>query len=82
MIGWFGTQFSASAEIFKEAEQYYSDLKKHHQNLSALMGLLQDLKEKGNPDKDDVDEIIDTASEVIEAIQHLRDDQYSLNNDC
>ena len=76
LISWFSTQFSASAEICKEAEQYYSDMRKHHQHMSELMGMLQELRKESQPDKDD---IIETASEVVQAIQYRRDGTLGLD---
>lgn len=76
LISWFGKQFATSAELFQEAEQYYSDLKKHHQNLSELMGVLNDLKAQSNPPREEIDQVVDTASEVIEAIQAITSNSY------
>ncbi len=81
LIVWCKKQFTTSAEVFKEAEEKYGNLKKHHQNLSELMGLLQEIKKKEKPDKNEVNEIIETASEVIGAIQSLADGRYGLSED-
>lgn len=79
LIIWCKKQFSTSAELFKEAEQYYSDMKRHHQHLAELMGMLQELKGSKNVPRDEIEEIVDTASEVIEAIQALKEDRYLLS---
>lgn len=72
LISWCGQQFATTAELSKEAEQYYSDMRRHHQHLSELMGMLQELKKNKSP-REEVEEVVDTTSEVIEAIQALRE---------
>lgn len=81
LIDWFGNQCSASAEIFREAEKYYSDLKKYHCNLSELMGMLQELRNQENPEKDEIDEITDTATEIIEAIKSVHEEKMGLSSE-
>jgi len=78
LISWCSQQFATTAELSKEAEQYYSDMRHHHQHLAELMGMLQELKKKKSPRKE-IEEVVDTASEVIEAIQALRDDRYVMD---
>ncbi len=78
LISWCGQQFATTAELSKEAEQYYSDMRRHHQHLSELMGMLQELKKNKSP-REEVEEVVDTTSEVIEAIQALREDRYVLD---
>lgn len=78
LISWCGQQFATSAGLFEEAEQYCKDLKHHHKHLAELMGMLQELK-KNNPPREEIEEVVDTASEVIEAIKALQENRFGLD---
>ena len=76
---WLSDRFSESREIYKEASQYYNEMKRHHQHLSELMKMLS--KKKKNYDKDHIENIAITASEVIDAIVSLRNNTFNLNDE-
>lgn len=71
LIAWVKGRAMESANVCEEGEQFYQRLKDYHQNIAGLMGEMERLKKSDNAEKEDLEFIVDTVSDVIEAINDL-----------
>ncbi len=82
-LEWVKAQATKSASMCEEAKQYYEDLQVHHTNIAKLMQKLVSLsKEKETPEVlEEIENVAYTVSEVIEAINDMKESKSSLSDD-
>lgn len=71
IITWIKERAVESARLCEEGEQFYQRLKGYHQNIASLMGEMAKLKQSNNSSQEDLEFIVDTVSDTIEAINNL-----------
>ena len=71
LITWVKGRATESANVCEEGEQFYQRLKGHHNSIADLMGEMERLKKSENASKEDLEFIVDTVSDAIEAINSL-----------